>query len=89
MPSILNTIRNISMRLYSSVEEIVTMCSVKKTWGHGGSHVHTLLPPPQMKKKSPSPGVGFFCQNKLTRELKIRSVGSVLQKLFTYDKFPL
>ena len=35
MPSILNTIRNISMRLYSSVEEIVTMCSVKKTWGMG------------------------------------------------------
>ena len=33
------------MRLYSSVEEIVTMCSVKKTWGHGGSHVHTWLPP--------------------------------------------
>ena len=73
------------MRLYSSVEEIVTMCSVKKTWGHGGSHVHTWLPPddpppppPQTKKKSPSPGVGFFCQNKLTRELKIRSVGSVL-----------
>ena len=62
------------MRLYSSVEENVTMYSVKKTWGHGGSHVHTLLE----KKKSPSPGVGFFCQNKLTRELKIRSVGSVL-----------
>ena len=75
------------MRLYSSVEEIVTMCSVKKTWGHGGSHVHTWLPPddtgcrlmtPPKRKKSPSPGVGFFCQNKLTRELKIRSVGSVL-----------
>ena len=68
------------MRLNSFVEEIVTMSSVKKTWGHGGSHVHTWLPPddppPQRKKKSP--GVGFFCQNKLTRELKIRSVGSVL-----------
>ena len=50
MPSILNTIRNISMRLYSSVEEIVTMCSVKKTWGHGGSHVHTLLPPDDATK---------------------------------------
>ena len=42
------------MRLYSSVEEIVTMCSVKKTWGHGGSHVHTWLPPddtPPPKRK--------------------------------------
>ena len=69
------------MRLYSSVEEIVTMCSVKK---HGGMGAVMFIPgcrlmtPPQTKKKSPSPGVGFFCQNKLTRELKIRSVGSVL-----------
>ena len=76
------------MRLYSSVEEIVTICSVKK---HGGMGALIFIPccrlmtpppppppPPQMKKKSPSPGVGFFCQNKLTRELKIRSVGSVL-----------
>ena len=45
------------MRLYSFVEEIVTMCSVKKTRGHGGSHVHTWLPPddppppPPTKKK--------------------------------------
>ena len=26
MPSILNTVRNIFMRLYDSVEEVVTMC---------------------------------------------------------------
>ena len=28
MPSILNTVRNIVMRLYSSVEEVVTICLV-------------------------------------------------------------
>ena len=46
MPSILNTIRKILMRLYISVEEIVTMCSVKKK--HGGSQVHTWQPPDEL-----------------------------------------
>ena len=32
MPSILNTVRNIFMRLYASVEEVVTMCLVYKIW---------------------------------------------------------
>ena len=32
MPSILNTVRNIFMRLYGSVEEVVTMCLVYKIW---------------------------------------------------------
>ena len=36
------------MRLYSSIEEIVT-------WGHGGSHVHTLLPPDDATPPSPPP----------------------------------
>ena len=41
MHSILNIVRNISMRLYGSVEEVVTKCHDKK---YGGSRVHT--PPP-------------------------------------------
>ena len=32
VPSVLNTIRNIFMRLYGSVEEVVTMCLVYKIW---------------------------------------------------------
>ena len=32
MPSILNPVRNIFMRLYGSVEEVVTMCLVYKIW---------------------------------------------------------
>ena len=31
IPSILNTVRNISIRLYGSVEEVVTMCLVQNT----------------------------------------------------------
>ena len=41
MHSILNIVWNISMRLYGSVEEVVTKCHDKK---YGGSRVHT--PPP-------------------------------------------
>ena len=33
--------------------------------------------------------IWILCQNILTRELKIRIIGLVLQKLFTHDKFQL
>ena len=32
MPSILNTVRIIFMKLYGFVEEVMTMCSVYKIW---------------------------------------------------------
>ena len=38
-------------------------------------------PPPQKKKKIQ---IWILCQNSLTRELKIRVVGFVLEKLLTY-----
>ena len=56
VPSILNTVRNIFMRLHSSVEEIVTMCLVYKIW----RLMCAYLP------------LGILCQNSLTRELRIR-----------------
>ena len=60
MPSILNTVRNIFMRLYGSVEEVVTMCLVHK---YDGTYVHILPPPhpPKKKKekKEKNPGFGI------------------------------
>ena len=61
MPSILNTVRNIVIRLYGSVEEVVTMCLVYKIWRL------------QFQKKFS--WIWILCQNSLTRELKIRFVG--------------
>ena len=47
-----------------------------------GAKEGALTPhPSQNKKKNQN---WFLCQNSLTRELKIRVVGFVLQKLFTY-----
>ena len=61
IPSILNTVRNIFMRLNDSVEEVVTMCLVYKIWQLLCSYPpHT---PPTKKKFFFSPGVGFFVKN--------------------------
>ena len=49
MPSIFNTLRNIVMRLYGSVEEVVTMC-----------HVYKVCPPPPPPPPKKIPGFGFF-----------------------------
>ena len=41
-------------------------------------------PPPPQKKKYFFFQIWMLCQNSLTRELKIRVVGSVLKKLLTF-----
>ena len=51
MPFILNTVRNILMRLYGSVEEVVTMCLVYEIWWLLCSY-----PPPTPTKKEKIPG---------------------------------
>ena len=43
-----------------------------------------IPPPPPKKKKKKKLRFWIFCQNSLTRELKIRVVGFVLKKLLTY-----
>ena len=72
---ILNTVRNIFMRLYSSVEEVVTICLVYKIWW-------LLCPyPPPLPTHPPKNfffWIGILFQNSLTTELKIRFVGLVL-----------
>ena len=50
MHSVLNTDRNIFMRLHGSVEEVVTMCLVYKIW-----HLCVLLPPPPPPTHTPPP----------------------------------
>ena len=54
---------------------------------------HPPTPPPhplKIKKKTKKLSwIWILCQNSFTRELKIRFVGFVLQKLFTHDKFQL
>ena len=75
MPSILNTVRNIFMRLYGTVEEVLTVSCIKK---YGGSCVSISPPtpspppflsppppkppqaPPPPQKKKIVPGFGFF-----------------------------
>ena len=61
------------MRLNSFVEEIVTMSSVKKTWGHGGSHVHTWLPPddPPPNEKKNLLELGSFVKINLLESSKL------------------
>ena len=49
MPSTLNTVRNILMRLYGSVQEVVTMCLVFKIWRLLCSYPPP--PPPPTPKK--------------------------------------
>ena len=41
-------------------------------------------PPTHPKKKQQKKQIWILCQNSLIRELKIRVVGFVLKKLFTY-----
>ena len=43
-----------------------------------------LPPPSQQKKTTKKKQIWILCQNSLTRELKIRTVGFVLKKLLTY-----
>ena len=64
MLSILNTVRNIFMRLYGSVEEVMTMCLVYKIWR---LYVHILphTPHPCQKKNFPC-CIRILCQNSLT-----------------------
>ena len=50
MPSILNSVRNIFMRLYGSVEVVVMMCLVYKIWRLSCSYSPTLHPHPKKKK---------------------------------------
>ena len=53
MPPILNTNKNIFMRLYSSVEKVVTMCLVFKILRllYSFSSLHPPPPPEKKKKK--------------------------------------
>ena len=62
------------MKLYSSVEEVMTMLNNKN---YSGSGVHTI----QHQNPPPPPGFGFF--------VILRFVGLVLKNLFTHDKFKL
>ena len=79
MHSILNTLRNIFLRLYGSVSKIRDDVSYMK---YGGSCVYILpppLPPPKKKKKKKKHSwIWILCQNSLTKELKVRFVGLVL-----------
>ena len=78
MPSILNTVRNIFMRLYSAVEEVVTICLVYKIW-----RLLCSYPPPAPPTQK-NPGFRFFCQNSLTRELKIRCRACTLEVIHSW-----
>ena len=60
MPCILNTVRNIFMRLYGSVETVVTMCLVYKIWRLLALVLFYPPPPPKKKKKKKKPGFGIF-----------------------------
>ena len=71
------------MRLYSSVEVVVTMCLVYKIWWLLYSYPPLRPPPPnpppnKKRKKKKISWTWILCQNSLTRELKIRFVGLVL-----------
>ena len=63
MPFILNTVRKIFMRLYGSVEEVVTICLVYKIWqllcsySPPPTHTHkkkalVLISPPHVGSKT-------------------------------------
>ena len=71
--SILNTVKNIFMSIYGSVEEVVTMCLVYKIWRLLCSYSHPLRPPPNPTKKKSL--IWILCHYSLSRELKIRFVG--------------
>ena len=74
--SILNTVRNIFMRLYGSVGETVTMCLVYKIWCLVCSYPPPLPPHTHtQKKKKKNSWIWILYHNSLTRELKIRFVG--------------
>ena len=60
MSSILNTVRNIFMRLFGSVEDVVIMCLVYKIW-------QLISPHPQKK----FPGFGFFVKIHLLESSKL------------------
>ena len=67
VPSILNTVRNIFMRLmrlFGSVEEVVTMCLVYKIW-----RLLCSNPPPPPHTKE-NPGFGFFVKIHLLESSK-------------------
>ena len=52
-----------------------------------GKGLYDYAPPPPLqikKQKKKKQQIWILCQNSLTRELKIRVVGFVLKKLFTY-----
>ena len=72
MHSILNTLRNIFLRLYGSVSKIRDDVSYMK---YGGSCVYILpppLPPPKKKKKKKNiPGFGFFVKIHLLKSSKL------------------
>ena len=66
------------MRLYGSVEEVVTLCLVYRIWRLLCSYSFlTASTPPPPPPPPPPPQFFFFpwiwilCQNSLTRELKI------------------
>ena len=76
MPSNLSTVRNIFMRLYGSVEEVVTLCLVYKIWRLLCSYA--CPPPLPHTHRHTKSWIWILCQNSLTRELKIRFVVLVL-----------
>ena len=64
MPSILNTVRDIFMRLYGSVEEVATICLVFKIW-------RLLCSYPLQIAKTKNPGFGFFVKIHLLESSKL------------------
>ena len=76
MPSILNTIRNIFMRLYGSVEEVMCVLCIK--YENMAALVFISLfhslppsPPPPAKKNFFFPGFGFFVKIHLLESSKL------------------
>ena len=79
MPSVLNTVRNIFMRLYGSVEEFVTICLIYKLWWLLCSYPQLLPPspppPPPPKKKKEKKKIGFFVKIHLLESSKLDLYG--------------
>ena len=71
MLSILNTARIIFMKIYGSVEAVVTMCSVYKIWWLSCSYHSPPPPPPKKKKRKKNPGFGFFVKIHLLESTKL------------------
>ena len=65
MPCIFNTVRNIFMRLYGSVEEVVIMFLVYKIW-----RLLCSYPPPSSKKKKDT-GFELFVKIHLLESSKL------------------